>query len=77
MGTLTVQQVEQALVSVREFILSDGGDIKIVDVKDHQVFIRLEGACVGCPFSIYTVQIGIVKTLKEQLLANIEVILVD
>lgn len=77
MGTLTVQQVEQALINVREFILSDGGDLKIVEVKDHQVFIKLEGACVSCPFSIYTVQMGIVKTLKEQILADIEVILID
>lgn len=77
MGSLTVQQVEEALVSVRAFILSDGGDIEVVDVKDHQVFIRLKGACLGCPLSMYTVQMGIVKSLKENLLESIEVILVD
>lgn len=77
MGDLTIQQIEQALINVREFILSDGGDLKIVDVKNHQVFIKLEGACVSCPFSIYTVQMGIVKTLKEQLLDDIEVVLVN
>jgi len=77
MGSLTVQQVEQALVEVRAFILSDGGDIEVVDVKDHQVFIKLKGACVGCPLSMFTVQMGIVKALKEQLLDSIEVVLVD
>lgn len=77
MGSLTIQQVQEALVEVRAFILSDGGDIEVIDVKEHQVFIKLKGACVGCPLSMYTVQMGIVKVLKEQLLDNIEVILVD
>ena len=77
MGNLTLQQVEQALVEVRAFILSDGGDLEIVEVKEHQVFIKLKGACVSCPFSMYTVQMGIVKALKEQLLGDIEVVLVE
>ena len=75
MGSLTKFQVEQALVEVREFILSDGGDIEVVKVEGHQVFIKLKGACVSCPLSFYTVQMGIVRALQEQISAQIEVVL--
>lgn len=70
-------QVNLALTQVREFILSDGGDLEIVKIEDLKVYIKLKGACVSCPLSFYTVQMGIVKTLKEYFQQNIEVVLVD
>lgn len=70
-------QVNLALAQVREFILSDGGDLEIVKIEDLKIYIKLKGACVSCPLSFYTVQIGIIKTLKEYFNQDIEVILVD
>lgn len=77
MGDLTSVRIEQALVEVRQFILADGGDIEVAKVEDLKVYIKLKGACVGCPLSIYTIQSGIVRTLKENVSEQIEVILVD
>ena len=71
------EQVDLALAQVREFILSDGGDLEIVKIEDLKIYIKLKGACVSCPLSFYTVQIGIIKTLKEYFNQDIEVILVD
>jgi Fe-S cluster biogenesis protein NfuA len=81
-NVITKHQVELALLEVRDFILSDGGDIHVVDI-DHQldqkiiVSIKLEGACISCPLSAYTVQFGILKALQEKISSNIQVILVD
>jgi len=77
MGNVTKSLIEQALVEVRKFILSDGGDLEVTKVIDHQVFIKLKGACVGCPLSFYTVQMGISRALKEKISSQIEVILED
>ncbi len=70
-------QVNLALTQVREFILSDGGDLEIVKIEDLKIYIKLKGACVSCPLSFYTVQMGIIKTLKEYFQQDIDVILVD
>ncbi len=77
MGNLTKDKVERALVEVREFILSDGGDIEIINIENNKVFIKLKGACVGCPLSAFTVQMGIERALKEQIHSDLEVVLVD
>jgi len=75
--SINQDQVNLALAQVRQFILSDGGDLEIIKIEDHKIYIKLKGACVSCPLSFYTVQLGIVKTLKEYFNQDIEVILVD
>ena len=69
MGQLVVtkEQVELALTDVRQFILSDGGDLEIVVINDYKVQIRLKGACISCPLSLFTVQFGVQKALQEQI----------
>lgn len=41
----TLQQVEQALAGVRPSINAEGGDVKVLDVKDGVVNLRLTGPC--------------------------------
>ncbi len=61
------EEVEKALESIREYLKMDGGDIELVDVsEDGVVKVRLMGACVGCPFSTMTMQMGVQKSLMEQ-----------
>lgn len=74
---ITKDQVEKALVGVRELILADGGDVEIVKIEHPKVFINLKGACVGCPLSIYTVQMGIERSLHEQISSDLQVVLID
>ncbi|MDR7458612.1 MAG: NifU family protein, partial [Armatimonadota bacterium] len=42
------------------------GDIELVDIVEDIVQIRLAGACVGCMYSMMTLQAGIERMLKEQ-----------
>lgn len=74
---ITLDQVNLALAQAREFILSDGGDLEIVKIEDLKVYLKLKGACVGCPLSFYTVQMGIVKSLKEYFNQDVQVEIVD
>ncbi|MDR1166337.1 MAG: NifU family protein [Deltaproteobacteria bacterium] len=59
------EQVEEALGKVRPFLLADGGDIELVDVKDGIVEVRLTGACGHCPMSEMTLRQGVERALKE------------
>lgn len=44
----------------------DGGDAEIVELKDFILYIQFKGACIGCPFSFYTLLLGIQAKVKEQ-----------
>jgi Fe-S cluster biogenesis protein NfuA len=60
-------KVQQALDSIRPFLQADGGDVELVDVNDEGiVFVRLTGACGGCPMSQMTLKAGIEERVKEQ-----------
>jgi Fe-S cluster biogenesis protein NfuA len=60
-------KVERSLKSVRPYLQADGGDVELVDVSDEGVvFVRLAGACRGCPGARMTLQMGIERILKEQ-----------
>ncbi len=61
------QRVATVLERIRPAIQSDGGDLELVDVTDEGIVkIRLLGACVGCPSSTITLQMGIERNLKEK-----------
>jgi len=60
-------KVQQALETVRPFLQADGGDVELVDVTDDgTVYVRLEGACSGCPMSMMTLKAGIEERIREQ-----------
>ena len=60
-------KVERSLKSVRPYLQADGGDVELVDVSDEGiVFVRLAGACRGCPGAQMTLQMGVERILKEQ-----------
>ncbi len=50
---------------IRPKIQLDGGDIELIDIKDSIIHIRFQGACVGCPFSLYTLILGIQQKIQE------------
>lgn len=60
------ERVTRVLNLIRPAVQSDGGDVELVEVTpDGVVRIRLHGACVGCPSSTMTLQLGIERNLKE------------
>lgn len=61
------ERVEGVINLIRPAVQADGGDIELVDVDpDGVVQIRFHGACLGCPSSHMTLQMGIERNLREQ-----------
>lgn len=70
-------QIEYALDQIRPNIQMDGGDVVFVKYEDNIVYIKMTGACVGCPASMYTLKMGIEETIKEHVPDILEVIALD
>ncbi|MCX8021866.1 MAG: NifU family protein [Syntrophorhabdaceae bacterium] len=60
-------KVEAAIEKIRPFLQRDGGDIKLVDVVDGVVKVKLQGACGSCPMSLMTLKMGVEKQLKQEI----------
>ncbi|MDC9722790.1 MAG: NifU family protein [Urechidicola sp.] len=58
-------KVEAALEEIRPYLITDGGDITLIEVKDNIVKVRLEGACVGCSVNQMTLKNGVEATIKR------------
>lgn len=64
-GVSVRDRVQKVIDLIRPAVQADGGDIELVGVNpDSTVSIRLHGACVGCPSSAVTLQMGIERNLK-------------
>ena len=44
---LTIK-VESALEEIRPYLISDGGNITLIEIVDNVVKVKLEGACGSC-----------------------------
>jgi len=60
------EKVEAVLNKIRPSLQRDGGDVELVDVSNGTVKVKLTGACVGCPMSTLTLQMGIERILKQE-----------
>lgn len=59
-------KVEDALKEIRPMLEADGGGIALLKVaEDGTVFVKLGGACAGCPMSQMTLSQGVEARLKE------------
>jgi len=69
------KKVEQAVDQfVRPMLAKDGGDLEIVDMKEHLVYCRLKGACGDCAGAGRTLQMLVERTLKDRVDDRIRVI---
>jgi len=60
-------KIIKALDSVRPGLQADGGDVEFIRVDNNNVvFIRLVGACGGCPMATITLKQGIERIVKMQ-----------
>jgi len=60
-------RVKEALDKVRPFLQADGGDVELVEI-DHAekiVYVRLTGACGGCPSAGMTLKSGVESQVKK------------
>ena len=61
----TYSNVEKALEEIRPFLLSDGGNIKLLSIENNVVKVQLEGACSGCSVNQMTLKNGVEATIKK------------
>jgi Fe-S cluster biogenesis protein NfuA len=72
-----LHRISGVLEQIRPNIQMDGGDIEFVKFEDGVVYIRMSGACIGCPAAIYTLKMGIEERIKEQVPDVLEVMAID
>jgi len=60
-------RVQKALVRVRPYLGSHGGDIEVVEADPHSgvVRLRMRGSCDGCPSSAITVKLAVEGAIRE------------
>lgn len=61
----TLNNVEKALEEIRPFLMSDGGNIKLLSIEKTIVKIQLEGACTDCSVNQMTLKNGVEATIKK------------
>jgi Fe-S cluster biogenesis protein NfuA len=62
---LTRENVEQVLDEMRPYLISDGGNVELVEIEGPVLKLRLQGACGSCPSSTMTLRMGIERRLRE------------
>ncbi|UZQ55922.1 NifU family protein [Trichothermofontia sichuanensis B231] len=70
---LTPENVEQVLDELRPYLMSDGGNVELVEIEGAVVKLRLQGACGSCPSSTMTLRMGIERRLREFIPEIVEV----
>ncbi|MCW3127795.1 MAG: hypothetical protein JWO03_3453 [Bacteroidetes bacterium] len=65
-NTELISKIEASLDTMRPYLVSDGGNVEIVDITDDMVVrLRLVGACKTCPASYMTMKAGIETAVKQ------------
>ncbi|PSB06752.1 NifU family protein [Egbenema bharatensis] len=74
---LTSENVERVLDELRPYLMSDGGNVELVELDGPIVRLRLQGACGSCPSSAMTLKMGIERKLRETIpeIAEVEQVL--
>lgn len=58
------ERVDQALDSIRPYLKTDGGDVRVMEVTEEGVArLELQGACGTCPMSLMTLRTGVEDTI--------------
>lgn len=60
------EKVLVAMDQLRPFLVADGGDMELVEIKDDAtVVVRLLGACSDCSMSMMTLKAGLEEQVKK------------
>ena len=63
---LLLDKLEAALDTVRDYLRSDGGDVRIHQIREDMVVeVELLGNCEACSMSAMTMKAGIEQVIKR------------
>ncbi|MDA0196059.1 MAG: NifU family protein [Bacteroidetes bacterium] len=71
------QRVEDALNNIRPYLEADGGNVKILEIKNNVVTLELLGACGSCPMSTMTLKAGVEESIKRAVPEIMEVLAIN
>ena len=59
------QRIEGALDSIRDYLQSDGGDVRLHQIREEDGVVELElmGACESCSMSAMTMKAGLEQVI--------------
>lgn len=61
-----LQRVEEALESIRPYMITDGGNVRVVEITDDMIVnLELLGACGTCPMSAMTLKAGVEESIRK------------
>ena len=66
--------VQNVIEKIKPSLALDGGDIKLLGIKNAKVYVQLQGACVGCPSSGNTLKYGVERQMRIDIHPEIEVV---
>lgn len=70
-----ILQIEKILdEQVRPALAQHGGNVEVVDVDNHKLFVKLVGGCQGCSSSRATLKGGIEQLIKSNFPTITEVV---
>lgn len=58
-------KVKEAIEAIRPALQNDGGDIEFLRLEGKNVYVKLVGACAGCPMSQLTLSNGVQRYVRE------------
>ncbi len=62
-----LDKIEVALNTIRPYLATDGGDVKLLDVSDDMIVsLELLGNCGSCPMSPMTLKAGVEEAIKKE-----------
>lgn len=70
----TERLVRELMEKVEPYLKSHGGGIEVVSVEDGIVYVKMLGACDGCPLIDVTLKQGIEELLLENVPGVIAVV---
>ena len=59
--------IKEKLEDIRTMLQNDGGDCELVKIEGKTVYLRLKGACGGCPHAQMTLKQGIESYLRHEI----------
>ena len=63
----TIRKIISIIDKIRPFLISDGGNVEYVKFEDGIVYLRLLGACDGCPLLDVTLKDGIEELMVSEI----------
>ncbi|MBC7450778.1 MAG: NifU family protein [Cytophagales bacterium] len=65
-NTELTDRVESALESIRPYLITDGGNVRLVEITDDMIVkLELLGNCGTCPMSAMTLKAGVEESIRK------------